>query len=131
MKIEAVAFWFQVLFFGAATPIYWFMSNDPTGTTALALTFGLSVMIAFYLTMVARRIAPRPEDRKDAEIADAAGEYGFFSPHSWYPLFVAGAGAMIFLGLVFAFWITLIGFAMMAWSVVGLCTEYYRGAHAH
>ena len=32
---------------------------------------------------------PRPEDRKDGEIADGAGELGFFPPYSWWPLWCA------------------------------------------
>lgn len=131
MKLENAAFWVLTAFFAIVAPIYWFMSGDPTGTTALALSFGLSIMIAFYLTMVSRRIPARPEDRREGEIADAAGEYGFYSPHSWNPLCVAGSGAMIFLGLVFAAWIAIIGGALMAMAVVSMCTEYYRGEHAH
>ena len=34
---------------------------------------------------------PRPEDRMDGEIADGAGELGFFPPYSWWPLWCAAA----------------------------------------
>ena len=36
----------------------------------------------------------RPEDRSDGEIADGAGEQGFFPPYSWWPLFCASALAV-------------------------------------
>ena len=37
-----------VLYIGLAI-IYWFMSGDVIGTTALALTGGLAFLIAFYV----------------------------------------------------------------------------------
>ena len=42
---------------------------------------------------------PRPEDLKDAEIADGAGELGFFPPYSWWPLWCGGALAVIVYGV--------------------------------
>ena len=44
------------------------------------------MMVTFYLGFHAKKMEPRPEDRKDAEIADGAGELGFFPPYSWWPL---------------------------------------------
>ena len=68
------------------------VSHDPTGTTALALAVGLAVLTGFYLLFTGRRLPTRgPEDDNEAEIAEGAGELGFFSPHSWWPLFI-GAG---------------------------------------
>ena len=43
-------------------------------------------MMSLYLGFHAARMEPRPEDRKDGEIADGAGELGFFPPYSWWPL---------------------------------------------
>ena len=51
------------------------------GTTALVLTSGLSLIIGTFFRFVARRLDTRPEDYGDADIADGAGELGFFSPH--------------------------------------------------
>ena len=53
------------------------------GTTALVLTGGLTLIIGTFFRFVARRLDTRPEDYEDADIADGAGELGFFSPHSW------------------------------------------------
>ena len=83
MKIEAWVFGILSVFVVVVTPIYWLMSNDPTGTTALVMTFFLSLLVAFYLSITARRMDPRPEDRKEAEIVEGAGELGFFPPYSW------------------------------------------------
>ena len=89
MKAETWIFGALAIFFALVTPVYWFMSKDPTGTTALILTFFLVLMVAAYLGLVARRIDPRPEDKAEGEIAEGAGELGFFSPQSKWPLFVA------------------------------------------
>ena len=132
MKTEGLLFVILTVFFAVVTPIYWFMSGDPTGTTALVLTFGLGFLIAFYMLFTARRLpTPRPEDRGDGEIFEMAGEYGFFSPHSWWPLACASAAAVVFLGLVFGWWLFIIGVAYATFAVLGMVYEYYRGEHAH
>jgi len=131
VKSEAYMFIVLTVFFLIVTPIYWVMSEDPTGTTALALSFGLVFLLSFYLLFTANRMEPRPEDRADGEIEDAAGEYGFFSPHSWWPLAAATAGALMFLGIVFGWWLFIIGGVFMVVSVLGMVFEYYRGEYAH
>ncbi|HEY9412662.1 MAG TPA: cytochrome c oxidase subunit 4 [Jiangellaceae bacterium] len=131
MKVESLVFIVLAVFFAIVTPIYWIMSKDPTGTTALVLTFGLGAMIAFYFSLLSRRLGPRPEDREDGEIEELAGEYGFYSPHSWWPLACASSAAVVFLGLVFAWFIVIIGIALAAISVIGMVFEYYRGDFAH
>ena len=131
MKIEALVFIVVSIFFAIVTPVYWFMSKDPTGTTALVLTFGLGAMISFYFMLLSRRITPRPEDRMEGEVEELAGEYGFFSPHSWWPLAASLAVTVVFIGLVFAWFIVIIGMALVAMAVVGWVFEYYRGEFAH
>ena len=131
MKVEGLVFVVVTVFFLIVTPIYWFMSYDPTGTTALTLTFGLGALVSFYLLTTSRKVHPRPEDRQDAEVEELAGEYGFFSPYSWWPLACAGSAAVVFAGLVFGWWLVLIGAAMAVIAVNGMVYEYYRGEHAH
>ncbi len=60
-----------------------------TGTVALIMTTLLVLMIWVYLLLVAGRMEPRPEDRKTGEIAEGAGELGFFPPQSKWPLFLS------------------------------------------
>ena len=60
--------------------------------TAMFFSGGLTLLAGTYFRFVARRVEIRPEDYEDAEIEDGAGELGFFSPHSWWPISVA-AGA--------------------------------------
>ena len=131
MKAETWVFVALVVFVAAITPIYWIMSNDPTGTAALTLTFFLVLMIALYLGLIARRIDPRPEDKKSGEIAEGAGELGFFPPQSKWPLFVGLTFTLFVLGPVFGWWLMILGFAFGAVTLMGLVFEYYRGDHAH
>jgi hypothetical protein len=119
------------IFFVPVTGIYWYFSKDPTGTTALILTFGLCFLIAFYFLFLARRIDPRPEDNAHADIEDGAGDLGFFSPHSWWPLAVGAACAILTLGVIFGWWLVALSLPLVGLAVFGFMFEYYRGDHAH
>ena len=137
MKVEAWIFGSLTIFFGLVTPAYWLITMDAngtpeiTGTAALILTFFLSLMISGYFALIARRIDPRPEDKKDGEIAEGAGELGFFPPQSKWPLFVSLTFVLVVLGPIFGWWLTILGFGFGALTLTGLVYEYYRGDHAH
>jgi hypothetical protein len=131
MKVEGWLFAAGFFFFSLAAVIYWLLSEEPVGTVALGFTAGLAFLVGYYLLFTARRIDRRPEDMLDAEIADGAGELGFYSPHSWWPLPVAFFAAMAFLGIVFGWWLFILGAIGGALSVIGLVFEYYRGEPAH
>lgn len=132
MKAEFWIFASCAIFLVLVTPVYWLMSYDWTGTTALVMTFLLTGMIAAYLGVHALRMdQPRPEDRQDAEIAEGAGELGFFPPYSWWPLWCALCLAVMVLGVVFGWWLFIIGAVFGVVALSGLIFEYYRGEHAH
>jgi hypothetical protein len=131
MKAERNLFALLTVFLGGSTIVYWYTSKDPTGTTALALSAGLGALIGYYAYSLGRRMAPRPSDRGDAEIAEGAGEMGFFSPHSWWPLIAAGAAAVMFVGLVFGWWLFIIGLAFEIAGVVGMLFQYEQPADEH
>jgi hypothetical protein len=132
MKAETWMFAVCAIFVLVVTPAYWFISSDPTGTTALTMTFLLLGLITFYLGFHARRMEPRPEDRKEAEIADGAGELGFFPPYSWWPLWCALAlGTCVFAIASGAWWMFIIGAVLGGVTLTGWIFEYYRGEHVH
>ena len=98
------------------------------GTVALLLSFLLCTMCGGFFWFVSRRIDLRPEDRPDGEIADGAGEIGFFSPGSYWPFGLALAVAIAGFGLVFwQFWLLGLGLLAVTFSVCGLLFEYYCG----
>jgi hypothetical protein len=119
------------IFCALVAPIYWWITYDPTGTTALVMTTLLCVLLGFYLIVVAKQIPARPEDRLDGEIVEGAGELGFFPPYSWWPLFCSLAFSAIVLGLVIGWWLFIIGAAIGLFTLIGWIFEYYRGVHAH
>jgi hypothetical protein len=132
VKVEALIFNLIAVFCIAAAVVYGVWSHEPIGTTALALSAGLTALIGGFFWFVSRRIDARPEDRKDAEIADGAGELGFFSPASYWPFGLAlSAGLM---GLALAFWypwlVVIAGVALLI-TIGGLLFEYYVGQNAH
>ena len=131
MKVEGILIAILTVFFAVVTPVYWFVSHEITGTAALVLTTLLGALIAFYLLMIARRMDARPEDRDDAEIAEGAGELGFFSPYSWWPLWCAASFAVAVLGIAVGWWLFIIGVGFGVVSLLGFVFEYYRGEHAH
>jgi hypothetical protein len=138
MKIEARLFEVLTLFFALATILYGLFTGlsskgvEWAGTTAMVLTTGLTFIIATYFRFVARRLQPRPEDYEEAEIADGAGELGFYSPHSWWPIFVALAAAVTAIGVAFWLpWVIFVGVACILGSAAGLVFEYYVGPEKH
>jgi hypothetical protein len=127
MKVEGLLFAFLAAFLGMVTAVYWLLSRDPTGTTALGLSGGLAFIIGYYLLFTSRRMEARPEDRPDAEIAEGAGEIGFFAPHSWWPILLAGSFSLVGMGLIFGPFLLVIGIGAIGLAVVGFTFEYYLG----
>lgn len=138
MKAEAWIFGIATAFLVLVTPAYWFVTDasaqggDWTGTSALTMTGLLTLMVTLYLGVHAKKMEPRPEDRKDAEIADGAGELGFFPPYSWWPMWCGLTLAlMVFAVAAAAWWLFIIGVLLGSVALSGLIFEYYRGEHAH
>jgi hypothetical protein len=135
MRVEARLFGLLCALFFAFAVVYGFWTWGDGGvvvaaTTALVLSGGLALIIASYFAFVARRIDPRPEDRSDADIAEGAGELGFFSPGSYWPITLAGSAAIAGLGLAFVeWWLVGLGLILVLFSVGGLLFEYYTRGH--
>ena len=116
------------VFFGLLGAVYWVLSKEPAGAAALVFTGALGFLVAFYFLFTAKRIEPLPEDDDDGEISEGAGEQGFYSPHSWWPLPLGAGAAITAMGLVFVlWWLILLGVAVLMFSLTGLLFEYYRG----
>jgi drug/metabolite transporter (DMT)-like permease len=131
MKVEGWLFLGCGIFFGVTDIVYWYLSKDPTGTTALALAVGLAVLTGFYVLFTGRRLPERPEDNPKGEIEQGTGEIGFFSPHSWWPLFLAFACAVAAAGLAIGWWLFLMGLLFVVFASIGFVFEYYRGHFSH
>ncbi len=132
MKQETWIFAICTIFFVLVTPAYWFIAGDWTGTSALTMATLLTLMITVYLGAHARKMDARPEDRKDGEIVEGAGELGFFPPYSWWPLWCALTFSVITYAVALAaWWMVIIGGVLGMIALCGWIFEYYRGEHAH
>lgn len=126
MKIGGFLFLLGGLFYFATGGIYYLISREPVGTTALVLTAGLAELIAFFLLFTQNRLGYQPEDNSEAYQSEAAADFGFYAPRSWWPLIVAAATAITFLGLIYAVWISLLGIGLVLFSVWGWLFEYWK-----
>ncbi|CAL9557866.1 cytochrome c oxidase subunit 4 [Streptomyces sp. enrichment culture] len=127
MKIQGKMFMWLSVFLLIVAVVYGVWSKEAVGTTALFLAFGLAVMIGFYLGFTAKRVDVGAQDNKEADVADDAGEVGFFSPHSWQPLFLALGGAFAFTAIAVGWWLMYFSIPLIAAGIWGWTFEYYRG----
>jgi hypothetical protein len=127
MRLEARIFEIITAFFFLSAVVYGLWSHgEPVGSVALALTGGLTLIIGTYFRFVSRRVRMRPEDNTEAEISDGAGELGFFSPGSYWPIGMAGSASVIGFALAFdLWWMVAIGIALILGTVGGLVFEYH------
>jgi hypothetical protein len=131
VKVEALIF--NVIAFACivAAVVYGVWAREPIGTTALVLSGGLTGLIGGFFWFVSRRIDARPEDRKDADIAEGAGELGFFSPGSYWPFGLALSAGLMGIALAFFYsWLILIAGVALLVTIGGLLFEYYVGQNA-
>ena len=134
MKVEARLFLGVALFCWVVAAGYGVWTDitqkhvEVVGVAALILSGGLLGIPGGFFWFVSRRIDPRPEDRSDAEVAEAAGDFGFFSPGSYWPVALAGAATVVGLGLAFVqLWLVIVGTLFLFFAIGGLLFEYYIG----
>ena len=132
MRVEFKLFAWIGGFFTVVGLIYGTVTHwdEPVGPFGLLLCAGLSALIGFYLWWTGRKLDPRPEDDPLALISVAEGEYGFFSPHSWWPLALGASSAVVFLGLAVGWWLFIIGACLATLATIGWTFEYFRGENA-
>jgi hypothetical protein len=127
MKVNWKLFGGLSIFYVIITIIYWYVGGEPVGIGGMLLAACLAGMVGFYVWFTQKRIGViLPEDNLTGEIADGAGELGFYSPHSWWPLPVALSACTMGLGLIIGWWLTLIGVGAIMISVIGMVTEYEK-----
>ena len=132
MKVNWRLFAFLSVFYVIMTVIYYYVGGEAVGITGMLLSACLAGIVAFYVWFTQKRIGTAiPSDNEDAEIADDAGELGFYSPHSWWPLPVAVSAVAMSLGLIIGWWLTLIALGALIISIIGMVTEYEKPISQH
>lgn len=134
MKATIQVMWLLTVFCTVVGFIYGYVTDfqELAGFPALLAVAAMSAFLAVYFQLTLRSAKVLlPEDDKLGEIADSAGDYGHFSPWSWWPLLM-GVGCMIFvLGLAIDWWIVGLAAPVAMLGVFGLVLEHSRGDHAH
>ena len=132
MKTSWVLFVGLAFFYFIMTIIYWQVGGEEVGIAGMLLSACLAGMVGFYVWFTQKRIGVTlPEDNLTAEIADGAGELGFYSPHSWWPLPVALSATALSLGLIIGWWLVLIALGTLVLSIIGMVTEYEKPEPQH
>lgn len=126
MKAEAFLFGGVAAFFAAAAVLYGWWSGDPTGTAALVVASLMGALVCFFCAVQYRRKGRRPQDRRDAEVADGSGPLEFFPAKSPWPIVTALGFAIMATGVVYGLWLFLIGVGVLARGVLGLVFQYAR-----
>ena len=127
MKVSWQLFIGLALFYVLMTVIYWQVGGEPVGIGGMLLAAALAGMVGFYVWFTQRRIGQiLPEDNVTALISDGAGDLGFYSPHSWWPLPVALSMCALTLSLVIGWWLTVISLGALVISIIGMVTEYEK-----
>jgi hypothetical protein len=127
MKANWKLFSGLAVFYAIMAFVYYWVGGETVGITGMILAACLAAMVGFYVWFTQKRIGfDIPSDNLDGEIADDAGELGFYSPHSWWPLPVAVSACATGLGLIIGWWLTLIGVGALLISIFGFVTEYEK-----
>jgi hypothetical protein len=109
------------VFYVIMAVVYYYVGGEAVGITGMILAACLAGMVGFYLWFTQKRIGVAiPSDNDDA------GELGFYSPHSWWPLPVALSATAMSLGLIIGWWLTLIALGALVLSIIGMVTEYEK-----
>lgn len=133
MKTEARLFYGIGIFILLMFAIYTFFTMrdargiEPVGVAGLLLTAGLCFMCGFFFSLSGKTSDPRPDDDPDGEISDIEGDFGFFAPHSWWPLILGFGCALLMFGVATGWWIVIIGMPVLVIGAIGWTFEFFRG----
>ncbi|WP_214408217.1 cytochrome c oxidase subunit 4 [Pseudonocardia lacus] len=126
MRVEHRIFEIIAVFCFVVAIVYTVLAQEAVGIAGLFLTGGLALIVGTYFRFVARRLEGRPEDNPDAEVSDGAGDVGFFSPGSYWPVALAGAVALFGISLAFFYvWAMVISGVLLLLAIAGLVFEYH------
>jgi Cytochrome c oxidase subunit IV len=123
VKVESLYYLGVTAFFVLIGAIYWFTSYEDAGTTMLVASALLGLLAGGYLLLQARKFPPRPEDRRDATLAEGAGPVDEFPAPSIWP-FLFGLGSVVFAtGFIFGIYVVIAGGAILGLGVIGMIRQ--------
>lgn len=112
-------------FLGAIGIVYWVWSGEWSGTVMLGFgAFAYALLFMFILLQWARRhMAPRLEDRLDANPEDGEGELGYFPGNSIWPAAMGLGAISTAIGIAFGKWFWAIGIILLVGALIGFAHE--------
>jgi hypothetical protein len=120
------------VFYAIVDFVYFKLSGEIVGSLAILLSTLLALLLGFYFLVIDRRTDGfLPEDDLEGEISDRAGELGFFSPHSWWPLLVGFFMTLAGLGVLLGWWLTIMAVVGLLMSIFGFVMQYQRDKSSH
>jgi hypothetical protein len=124
MKTEWVLCYGAGLFLGFTAIVYWYWSQEPTGTACLVFGAFAWLTLGTYLIFQGRKLGGvRPEDNPDPPPDDGVGAVDFFPASSMWPVGI-GLGLVLFtMGLMFGWWWAVIGLGLIVGGVIGFACE--------
>jgi cytochrome c oxidase subunit IV len=132
MQVETRIFRIVAVFCFLVGIVYTVLAQEAVGIAGLFLTGGLALIVGEYLGFVSRRLEGRPEDNPDAEVSDGAGDVGFFSPGSYWPVGLAAAVALMGISMAFFYvWAMVISGVLLLMAIAGLVFEYHIRPSEH
>ncbi len=138
MKAMWRIFLILMIFFLGTVPFYaaWQQKDygsvpEVAGPIALFITALMMALAGGYLWVTNRKFEKLPDDNPQGEISDLEGDYGFFTPSSWWPLALGFSAALAFAGLAVGWWLFMIAFAIGCVALVGWTFEHFKGEHAN
>ncbi|SJM65666.1 cytochrome c oxidase subunit 4 [Gulosibacter sp. 10] len=103
------------------------------GAVAFVLMTLFTAFIAWYLGLENKPFSrkPLPEDRENAEIADADEDLGFFMPSSMWPVVTAAGVGLVFASIAVGWWPAFWFAPAAIVGLLGWMFETYRGKFGH
>lgn len=103
--------------------IYWFVSYESAGALML-LTMAVGLLLAAAYLALLRRRASLAADQRDVRPSDARDEaVGVFASHSVWPAVLALGCAVGLTGLIYGWWLAVLGAAGVTAALVGLVRD--------
>jgi len=103
--------------------LYWFLSHESAGTSML-LTMTVGLLIAAAYLFIVRGRTPLAADQPRVRPADVRGErIGVFASRSAWPAVLALGCGVGLTGLIYGWWLALVGAAGVTVALVGLVRD--------
>lgn len=108
---------------------YYYYTKEIVGTLLLVFTALFIGMVSIILRTISKQTIQDSSDIPTSKINDGVGELGFFSPHSWVPLWLGLSSTLTMISLIFSIWLFLLVLPIFIYMLVKFIFEYHKKQH--